>query len=129
MDAWGTMSGGFCFEGSLCLWTVRGGGRVTVIRGALSGRVERMYTDAPRWRTRRSVGRGTGVAALRRRYGSRLRRANPCGLNGFGGSSPGYALSRRGARGFTLFETNRRRTRVIGVWIGRGRLPAASRGC
>ncbi len=128
MSGWGPMTG-FCFEGSNCPWDVPGGGGVAVLRNVRTGKVTRVFTTAPGWRTRRGGRPGLGVAGLLRRYGSRVRAVHTSCLNGFGGQNVGYGMERRGGRGFTLFETNRRRTRVRGVWIGAGRLPPYVPGC
>jgi len=128
---WGSMASGFCFEGTNCAWHVAGGGRVDVILGVSTGRVDRIATDARGWRTARDIGRGSSVAMLHKAYGTRISRRDTCGLNGFGGDNRGfvYPTRRSGERRFTFFELDRSRRRVARVWVGRGRVGRAAPGC
>jgi hypothetical protein len=127
LEDWGRVSG-FCFEGTNCLWDVTGGGSAGAILNATSSTVQRMHTDAPRWRTGKGIRHGSRVSALRTAYGPRIARRTTCGLNGFGGTNVGYVLNTRsgGERRFTFFELTKTRTRVDTVWIGRGRVPPAT---
>lgn len=125
-SAWGPVEG-FCFEGSNCMWKVPGGGSVLAI--LTPGRVERLMTSAPNWRTARGIGPGASMRSVRRLYGRRVQPLTTCGLNGFGGDNRGLVLRSRanGERRYTFFEgalNGKLRT----VWLGRGRLRAFS-GC
>jgi hypothetical protein len=107
LSGWGKVK--FCYEGSTCNWSVKGGGGVAI--EIANDRATEIHIQAKGWRTARGIHRGSTARAVRHRYPNSQLRTVCWGPYGVVGT--GLVLRRGGA--VTLFDLNRSGKRVFAI--------------
>src|ERR1044072_8744299 len=122
-SAWGRVQGGFCFEGSECGWTVKGGGSVSIGRHPTKLHVLVVTAAARGWRTSKDVGPGASVATFRRRYEDAVAMTT-CSIGSFGARIRGYRVGMH-----NFFATRSGKVDAIHVSLSKIVPASSSPGC